>query len=136
MHFPSSFSVLGSLSSCSIIVNWFLPIRSSVGTGMHVAVFGDYCQSDGFGGSSVRFGTWESFSVRDSKSSVFKGPSGNSSGFSAIRRILDFWLRHQPQSQGIHSLRAVSPDAEGESESCANPTRGPFLNISQSLRIQ
>jgi hypothetical protein len=61
MHFPSSFSVLENLSSCSNMVNWFLPVRSSVEIGTQAAVSGDYCRLDEFGGSSVRLRTSESF---------------------------------------------------------------------------
>jgi hypothetical protein len=61
MHFRSSFSVLENLSSCSNMVNWFLPVRSSVEIGTQAAVSGDYCRLDGFGWSSVRLRTSESF---------------------------------------------------------------------------
>jgi hypothetical protein len=51
-------------------------------------------------------------------SSTGRGSSGSRAESYAIPRTLDFWLPHQPQSQKVHALRAMSPHREGQSELC------------------
>jgi hypothetical protein len=70
------------------MVNWSLPVRSSVRIATHVVVSGDYCESNGLADRQFGLDHVRAVDVTYSTSSVLKGPSGNSSWPSATRRFL------------------------------------------------